>query len=154
VLSHPSLDLRSTGTTPAPTAGAVWPFPTSHPTSFRISPCGLYLLFKRFCATDRMRSLLFHRLLSQHPVLPTPEGPSRLFSSEFGDTSGSLPLLLPSPCVTGSALSCSPYGANISVLHDSLYAQHYVLRAVALLSLLRRLQRFGTPSHPACYLAA
>ena len=35
--------------------------------------------------------------------------------------SGSMPLLLPSPCVTGSALSCSPYGANMSVLQVSLY---------------------------------
>ena len=35
---------------------------------------------------------------------------------------------------------------------------HFMLRAVASLSLLRRLQRFGTPGHPgapvACYLAA
>jgi hypothetical protein len=31
------------------------------------------------------------------------------------------PLLLPSPCVTGSALSCSPCGANMSVLQVSLY---------------------------------
>src|SRR3990170_923091 len=34
---------------------------------------------------------------------------------------GSSPLLLPSPCVTGSALSCSPSGANMSVLQVSLY---------------------------------
>ena len=82
---------------------------------------GLYLLLVRFCAAHWMRPLLFHRLLSQHPILPTPESSSRLFSPEFGDTSGSLPLLLPSPCVTGSALSCSPYGANMSVLQVSLY---------------------------------
>ena len=56
-----------------------------------------------------------------HPALPTPESSSRLFSPKFGDTSGSSPLLLPSPCVTGSALSCSPCGANMSVLQVSLY---------------------------------
>src|SRR5664280_691154 len=39
----------------------------------------------------------------------------------FPAVSGSLPLLLPSPCMTGSALSCSPYGANMSVLQVSLY---------------------------------
>jgi len=39
----------------------------------------------------------------------------------FAAVSGSWPLLLPSPCVTGSALSCSPYGANMSVLQVSLY---------------------------------
>ena len=39
----------------------------------------------------------------------------------FTAVSGSMPLLLPSPCVTGSALSCSLYGANMSVLQVSLY---------------------------------
>ena len=34
-------------------------------------------------ATDQMRPLLFHRLLSQHPVLPTPEGSSRLHFRVF-----------------------------------------------------------------------
>ena len=45
------------------------------------------------------------------------------YTGEFfaADSSGSSPLLLPSPCVTGSALSCSPYGANMSVLQVSLY---------------------------------
>ena len=99
----------------------LWSPPTSHPTSLRISPRGLYLLFERFCAVHRMRHLLFHRLLSQHPILPTPESSSRLFPQGSGIASGSWPLLLPSPCVKGSALSCSPYGANMSVLQVSLY---------------------------------
>jgi len=34
-------------------------------------------------AIDRMRPLLFHRLLSQHPIFPTPEGSSRLLSRFF-----------------------------------------------------------------------
>jgi len=105
VLSCPSLGLRPP---------VLWPPPTSHPASFRISPFGLYLLFRLFCATDRMRPLLFHRLLSQHPALPTPESSSRLLSRFFAAS-------LPSPCVTGSALSCSPCGANMSVLQVSLY---------------------------------
>ena len=41
---------------------------------------GLYHSLRWLWATDQMRSLLFHRLLSQHPVLPTPEGSSRLHS--------------------------------------------------------------------------
>jgi hypothetical protein len=39
---------------------------------------GLYHSLRWLWATDRMRSLLFRRLLSQHPVLLTPEGSSRL----------------------------------------------------------------------------
>src|SRR3989337_539648 len=78
-----------------------------------------------------MRPLLFHRLLSQHPILPRPESSSRLFSPEFGDTSGSLPLLLPSPCMTGSALSCSPCGANMSVLQVSLYVTGYCFASLS-----------------------
>ncbi len=71
-----------------------------------------------------------------------------------GCFSGSSPLLLPSPCVTGSALSCSPFGANISALpclHSKPLAQqvkHFILRAAVLHSFLRRIQRFGTSGHP------
>jgi len=64
-------------------------------------------------ATDRVRPPLFHRLLSQHPVPPTPEGSSRLLP-------GSAPLPWPSPSLNSSAPSCSPLGANISTLQDSL----------------------------------
>ena len=65
-------------------------------------------------ATDQMRSLLFHHLLSQHPILPTPETLHDCFSRFFTAS-------MPSPCVTGSALSCSPCGANMSVLQVSFY---------------------------------
>ena len=136
MLSHPSAVLR--------------PPPTSHPTSFRISPCGLYLLSGRFCTIHRMRPLLFHRLLSQHPILPTPESSSRLFSPEFGDTSGSLPLLLPSPCVTGSALSCSPYGANMSVLQVSLYVTGYCFASLS--QGVTTLRYNQSPSYIGCLL--
>ncbi len=52
----------------------LWPPPTSHPASAEISSFDLYPLLRLLWTTDRMRSLLFHRLLSQHPALPTPEG--------------------------------------------------------------------------------
>ena len=64
-----------------------------------------------------------------HPSDETSPVPSFTFTTShtpytgefFTAVSGSLPLLLPSPCVTGSALSCSPFGANMSVLQVSLY---------------------------------
>ena len=76
---------------------------------------GLYLLLVRFCAAHWMRPLLFHRLLSQHPTrsVPTPKSSSRLFS-------GSSPLLLPSPCVTGSALSFSLTGQHVGAASFTL----------------------------------
>ncbi len=97
-------------------------------------------------ATDRMRSLLFHHLLSQHPVLPTPEGSSRLhfrfFAASMAFTIGSK-----------ARLPLFPIGLTFRRCKI-----HFMLRAVASLSLLRRLQRFSTPGHPdalvACYLAA
>jgi hypothetical protein len=65
-------------------------------------------------ATDRMRSLLFHHLLSQHPVLPTPEGSSRLHFQVLRRFHGLRYWL------TSSAPSF-PFRANISALQDSLY---------------------------------
>ena len=81
---------------------------------------GLYLLLVRFCAAHWMRPLLFHRLLSPHPVLPTPESSSRLFPQSSGIASGSMPLLLPSPCVTGSALSFSLTGQHVGAASFTL----------------------------------
>jgi hypothetical protein len=66
-------------------------------------------------ATDRIGSLLFHRLLSQHPVLPTPEGSSRLLFQVLRRFLGLRHWL------TGSAPSFSRLRANISTLQDSLY---------------------------------
>ena len=48
-----------------------------------ISLSGLYQWSRWMCATDGVRPPLFHRLLSQHPALPTPEGSSRLLSRFF-----------------------------------------------------------------------
>ena len=61
-------------------SAVLWPPPTSHPASPWISLSGLYQPPRWMCATDRVRPPLFHRLLSQHPALPTPEGSSRLLS--------------------------------------------------------------------------
>ncbi|MCJ7483824.1 MAG: hypothetical protein MUO31_12775 [Thermodesulfovibrionales bacterium] len=52
-----------------------------HPSGFHFF--SLYLLFGRFCTIHWMRPLLFHHLLSQHPILPTPESSSRLFYRFF-----------------------------------------------------------------------
>src|SRR5450759_3100742 len=49
----------------------------------------------------------------------------------FTAVSGTMPLLLPSPCVTGSSLSCSPYGANMSVLQVSLYVTGYCFASLS-----------------------
>jgi hypothetical protein len=46
--------------------------------TFRLIPS-----LRWFCASDQMRPLLFHRLLSQHPALPTPESSSRLLFRFF-----------------------------------------------------------------------
>jgi len=118
---------------------------TRLPPGFRLF--GLYHSLRWLWATDQMRSLLFHRLLSQHPVLPTPGGPSRLHFQVLRRFHGLHYWL------TSSAPSFFPFGLTFRCCKI-----HFMLRAVASLSLLRRLQRFGTPGHPgapvACYLAA
>jgi hypothetical protein len=68
------------------------------------------------------------------------------------------PLLLPSPCVTGSAPSFSLFWANISaLLAKPRFAIHFMLQAAALLLLLEGVQRFNIASRlatsVACYLA-
>ena len=88
------------------------------PPGFRFT--SLYQSLRRMWATDRMRPLLFHHLLStMHCIANIPYSLHRRVL--HGCFSGSSPLLLPSPCVTGSALSCSPHGANMSALQVSLY---------------------------------
>ena len=47
-----------------------------HPPGFHLY--GLYHSLRWRYTTDRMRPLLFHHLLSQHPALPTPESSLRL----------------------------------------------------------------------------
>ena len=97
--------------------------------------------------SDRMRSLLFHRLLSQHPAPHTPEGSSRLLYRFFAAS-----------LAFAFALQARLPLAPISGLTFRRRRFHLMLRAVVLLSFLRRLHRFSTVSRPsaldACYLAA
>jgi hypothetical protein len=59
-------------------SSVLWPPPTSHPASLWTSLLSLYHQLWSLWPTNRVRPLLFHRLLSSHPALPTPEGSSRL----------------------------------------------------------------------------
>jgi hypothetical protein len=94
-----------------------------------------------------MRSLLFQQLLSQHPIPHTPEGSSVLFHRFF----------TPSLAFAFTSQARLPL-APISGLTFRRRRIHLMLRAVDLLSFLRRLHRFTTTSRPvamdACYLAA
>ena len=96
-------------------SSVLWPPPTSHPASSWISPLRL-IPFVTLAVVHRwMRSLLFHRLLSQHLVLLTPEGPTRLHFQVLRRFHGLRGL------VSSSAPFFSRFRANISVLQDSLY---------------------------------
>ena len=92
----------------------LWPPPTSHTASSWISP--LRLIPFVTMAVDHRPDEISPVPSSTFTISHTP------YTGEFlTAVSGSMPLLLPSPCVTGSALSCSPFGANMSVLQVSLY---------------------------------
>jgi len=107
----------------------------------------LYQRLRWVWTIDRMRSLLFRRLLSPHPVPSTPGKPAlppRVLHCEYSTAStrgrrgrrggelvegffgaafpGSSRLPWPSLCMTSSALPCSPSGANLSTLQGLLYA--------------------------------
>ncbi len=71
--------------------------------------------FPRLWTSGRMRSPLFHCPLSQRSVPPTPRSSSGLHFQSLHPFRG-LRLRL-----RGSALLCSPCGANMSTLQDSLY---------------------------------
>jgi hypothetical protein len=82
------------------------------PPGFRF--LSLYQRLQQVRPADRMKPLLFQRLLSPHPALPTPEGSSRLLLQVLRRFPG-LRFRL-----RNSAPSCSPLGANISTLQVSL----------------------------------
>ena len=96
---------------------------------------------------------LYHRPDETSPV------PSPAFTTShtpytgefFTAVSGSLPLLLPSPCVKGSALSCSPYGANMSVLQVSLYVTGCCFASLS--QGVTTLRHSQSPSHIGCLLS-
>jgi len=110
MLSRPSLSFRSTGTVVSSD------FSSSFPQDFTL----------RLIPSVTMA--LYHRPDETSPVPSSAIATSRTpYTGEFFTAAfpGSSPLLLPSPCVTGSALSCSPCGANMSVLQVSLYVTGY-----------------------------
>ena len=132
----------------------LWPPPTSHLASSGISPL-------RFIPV--VTAVVACRPDETSPVPSSTVATSRTpYPGEFfAAASQGLwtsyvqpPLLLPSPCVTGSALSGSPSGG----LTYRGCKFHLMLRAAALRPFLREIQRFNTTSHPAalvaCYLAA
>ena len=128
-------------------SSVLWPPPTSHPASSWISPLRL-IPFVTLAVVHRwMRSLLFHRLLSQHLVLLTPEGPTRLHFQVLRRFHGLHYWL------TSSAPSFFPFGLTFRRCKI-----HFMLRAAVLLPFLRELHRFSTTSHPAapdaCYMAS
>ena len=64
--------------------------------------------------------------------------------------SGSMPLLLPSPCVTGSALSCSSFKVNMSVLQVSLYVTGCCFASLS--QGVTTLRHSQSPGHIGCLL--
>ena len=126
-------------------SSVLWPPPTSHPASPWIS-LPAYTSGFGSLPTDQVRPPLFHRLLSQHPALRTPEGSSRLLSRFFA---ASMAFVVVEQL--GSLLV--PFGLTFRRCKI-----HFMLRAAALHSLLRRILRFSTSSRPealgACYVAS
>jgi hypothetical protein len=115
VLSCPSLGLRPIGTMASSdfSSGILQDF------TLRLIPSVSVVLCHRPDETSPVSS----------PTFATSHTP---YTGEFFTAvSGSMPLLLPSPCVTGSALSCSPYGANMSVLQVSLYVTGYCFASLS-----------------------
>ena len=96
-------------------SSVVWPPPTSHPASSWIS----LLQLIPFVTTD----------VGRRPceISPVPSSTFTTSRSPYAGGffavvySGSSPLPWPSPSLIGSAPSCSPFGANLSTLQDSLY---------------------------------
>ena len=90
------------------------------------------------CGTaDRVRSLLFHRLLSQHPTLPTPEGSSRLHSRVFAAS-------FAFAFVQELGSLFSPFGPTFRCCK-----LHVKLRAIGLHPFRRGIRRFSTSGCPA-----
>lgn len=99
--------------------------------------CAYTDLYDGCGSVNPMRSLLFQQLLSQHPILHTPEGSSVLFHRFF----------TPSLAFAFTSQARLPL-APISGLTFRRRRIHLMLRAVDLLSFLRRLHRFITTSRP------
>ena len=128
-------------------SSVIWPPPTSHPASSWISPLRLIPF---------VTMAVGHRPDEISPVPSSTVTTSRspytggFFTAAY---TGSSPL--PWPSLSSQKLGSLFFPFGLTFRRCKI---HFMLRAVASLSLLRRLQRFGTPSHPgapvACYLAA
>ena len=96
-------------------SSVVWPPPTSHPASSWIS----LLQLIPFVTTG------VGRRPSETSPVPSPTFTTSRSPYAGGffaaACSGSSPLPWPSPSLTGSAPSCSLFGANLSTLQDPLY---------------------------------
>lgn len=135
MLSHPSLDLR----------------PISTMVSSDFSSDILQDFALRFIPS--VWTILCRPSDETSPVPPPAFTTSHTpYTGEFFTVvSGSLPLLLPSPCVTGSALSFSPFGANMSVLQVSLYVTGCCFASLSRgVTTLRHNQ---SPGHIGCLLS-
>jgi len=134
MLSHPSLDLRPIGTM----------------VSSDFSSDILQDFTLRFIPS--VWTVLCHPPDETSPVPSSAVTTSHTpYTGEFFTAvSGSVPLLLPSPCVTGSALSCSPYGANMSVLQVSLYVTGYCFASLP--QGVTTLRHSQSPGHIGCLL--
>ena len=97
---------------------------------------GLYHSLRGLWACDRMSPLLFHHLLSQHPILPTPEGSWRLHFQLLHRFHGLRCIM------SSSAPSCPVSGSSYRRCKI-----HFMLRAVDSLPLLRELHRFSASEH-------
>ena len=107
--------LPSRGVLLSPRSTVLLPPPTSHAAPPRTSLTGLYQGFQRLWSPDCMRSPLFHCPLSQRSVPHTPRSSSGPHFQSLRPFHGLRSSLM------SSALLCSPCGANLSTLQDSLY---------------------------------
>ena len=125
-------------------SSVLWPPPTSHPASLWIS---LHQLIPAITMD------VDHRPNETSPVpSPTFTASRSPYAGEFfgAALSGSSRLPWPSPSLTSSALPCSPLGANLSTLQDSL---HVAGCGFALLSQeVTTLQHLRSPRGTGCLL--
>ncbi len=119
-------------------------------------------------AVNRLRPLLFHRLLStmrsiadslHRRCTAPPTSRSPYAGESFAVAlSGSSPLPWPSLVHDKLGFLFFRFGQTFRRCQACSQAIHFLLRAAVLLSFLRKLHRFSTTSHPAaldaCYLAS
>ena len=137
MLSYPSLSLRSTSTMVSSDSSSGIP----QDFSLRLIPAVTLALYQRPGETSPVPSPAF--TTSRSPIR------RRVLCSCYP---GSTPLPWPSVSISNSAPSCSPFGANITTLQDSLD-----VTGCCFAPLSQRVTRFSTSGYPdaldACYVA-